>query len=209
MPATMPKERTVRVTMRAVLAGMLCTALLVAVTPYNDLYIGGTYVAGNHLPVGAFAVLLVFALVVNTFLRWWPGGRPFSSGELLTVWVMTLVSSGVPSSGLFRYVLGCVIAPHYFATPENEWASLLHPHLSTWLTPTDPAVVRGFYEGAESVPWAGWLRPILFWTPLLLLFYCAMFCMCAILRRQWVEHERFTFPLMAAPVAVALNPNPG
>ncbi len=205
----MPRGGTVRVTPRAVLAGVLSTALLVSVTPYNDLYIGGTYVAGNHLPIGAFGVLLLFALVVNPCLRWWPRGRPFSSGELLTVWVMTLVSSGVPSSGLFRYVLACVIAPHYFATPENEWARLLHPHLSPWLTPIDPAVVRGFYEGAESVPWAGWLRPILFWTPLLLLFYCAMFCMCAVLRRQWVEHERFTFPLMTAPMEVAVGPLPG
>ncbi|MBT7099733.1 hypothetical protein HN937_20325, partial [Candidatus Poribacteria bacterium] len=202
----MPKERTVRVTSRAVLAGALCTAALVAVTPYNDQRIVGTYIAGNHFPVGAFAVLLAFTLVVNPALRRWTRGRPFSSGELLTVWVMTLVSSGIPSSGLFRYLLSTMIAPRYFATPENEWAELLHPHLSGWFAPSDPDVVRDFYEGADRVPWVGWLRPILFWTPLILLFYLAMICMCALLRRQWVEHERFTFPIMKVPMEVTVEP---
>ncbi len=199
----------VRVTARALLTGVVCTAILVAVTPYNDEYILGTYVAGNHFPVGAFAVLLALALVVNPVLRRTRTGRPFSSAELLTVWVMTLVSSGIPSSGLYRYLLGSMIAPIYLATPENEWASLLHPHLSEWLTPSDPKVAEGFYEGADRIPWAGWAKPIAFWTPFILLVYVSMFCMCAILRRQWVEHERFTFPIMKVPMEAAGEPDAG
>jgi hypothetical protein len=205
----MTDKAAVRVTPRALLTGVFCTAALVAVTPYNDLYILGTYVAGNHFPVGAFAVLLALVLVVNPLLRRGRVGRPFSSAELLTVWVMTLVSSGVPSSGLFRYLLGSMIAPIYFATPENEWASLLHPHLSEWLTPLDPKLARDFYEGGDRVPWAGWVKPIIFWTPLILLVYLSMFSMCAILRRQWVEHERFTFPIMKVPMEVAGDPAAG
>ena len=40
-----------------------------AITPYNNFYIQGTKIAGNHFPLGSVLVLLVLTLGLNTILR--------------------------------------------------------------------------------------------------------------------------------------------
>ena len=60
-----------------------------------------------------------------------------------------------------------------------------------------------FYEGRPEggrFPWRQWLTPISRWLVFIALFYLAIFFMCAILRRQWVERERLQFPLARVPL---------
>ena len=90
------------VTRRAAALGLLAGALLCAVTPYNDNKIGATNLAGNQFPVGALFVLFLLAIPINAFLRRFAARFILTRPELLTVWTLILVASGIPSSGLMR-----------------------------------------------------------------------------------------------------------
>ena len=134
------------ITVRSVLIGMVAVICQCIATPYNDFHVGGTYLAGNHLPIAVVFVMLVFVLGVNTLLKRLKPGTELQGSELLIIWGMMLVASGIPSSGLMRYLVPLAVSPFYFATPENEWITLFHQHLPDWMVVKDPKAVFYFYE---------------------------------------------------------------
>ena len=191
------------ITARSVIIGMVAVICQCLATPYNDFHVGGTYLAGNHLPIAVVFVMLVFVLGINTLLKCLKPGTELRGSELLIIWGMMLVASGIPSSGLMRYLVPLAVSPFYFATPENEWITLFHQHLPDWMVVKDPKAVFYFYEklpDGDPIPWRAWVKPIVGWSAFVLIFYFVTICWTVILRKQWVEHERFTFPLVQLPV---------
>ena len=198
------------ITARSVLIGMLAVICQCLATPYNDFRVEGTYLAGNHLPIAVVFVMLVFILGINVFLKRLTPGRELQGSELLVIWGMMLVASGIPSSGLMRYLVPLAVSPFYFATPENEWITLFHQHLPDWMVVKDPKAVFYFYEqlpDGGQIPWRAWLKPIVGWSVFVLIFYFVTICWTVILRKQWVEHERFTFPLVQLPMEMFQPPS--
>jgi len=57
-------------------------------------------------------------------------------------------------------------------------------------------------------PWMAWTGPLVWWLILLFLFVILQFCVAALLRRQWVDHEKLLFPHVEILEAVAA-PGPG
>ena len=113
---------------------------------------------------------------------------------------------GLAPAGVFaaRFI-GTILTPFYYATPENDWHTLIQPHIADWLQPRDLAVMWPFYEGLEqgqSIPWAGWLPMFLHWAPLVWALFLAMIAVMAILRKQWNDYERLTYPLVQVPMAL-------
>ena len=69
---------------------------------------------------------------------------------------MMMVACALPTTGLVAYHLPILILGFYYATPENEWAEVILPHVPEWMAPRDPGAVRYFFEGlpdGEAVPW--------------------------------------------------------
>ena len=134
------------ITARSVVIGMVAVICQCLATPYNDFHVGGTYLAGNHLPIAVVFVMLVFVLGINTLLKRLKPGTELRGSELLIIWGMMLVASGIPSSGLMRYLVPLAVSPFYFATPENEWITLFHQHLPDWMVVKDPKAVFYFCQ---------------------------------------------------------------
>jgi hypothetical protein len=65
---------------------------------------------------------------------------------------------------------------------------------------TDAAALRGFYRGGEPVPVAAWLPQMVTWCGFLALLALTALCLAAIVRRQWVDRERLTFPTVFLPL---------
>ncbi|MBC8230389.1 hypothetical protein H8E77_12655 [bacterium] len=173
------------------------------ITPYNNHYVRNTYLASNHLPIGPLFIL-TFLIFFNLFLKKLISRISLSSSELTVIWCMMIVTASIPSKAFAEYLLPTLVGAYYFATPENEWAELFHQYLPDWLTPKNLVAARNFYEGAPdgNVPWAFWIEPLLLWMLFALLLYGTMFCLSTILRKQWVEHERITFPLVQLPAEI-------
>ena len=191
------------ITRRSVLLGFAVAGLLCAVTPYNDYVVENTFMAGNHFPVGAVAALLLLSALNLLFLR--IRGRAFlSAAELSVVYIVAMVTSGIPSSGLLRYLIPTLPTPYYFAGPGNRWQELIWGQIPPWLA-VSGAPADWFFEGMPEgarVPWAAWWTPLSRWLILVGAMWLMMICLAALVRRQWADHERLAFPLVQFPMEV-------
>ena len=186
--------------------GLLLIVVLCGVTAYNNYFLQNSKLSGNHLPVGSILALFFLAVFVNVPLKKFANHLAFSSSELIVIWVMLIVTLGIPSMGFLQFLLPTLVAISYFATPENDWSETLHHHIPEWLVISDRNAVRDFYEGVNQsgfIPWSIWLKPLCIWTLFALVFYFTTLCLSILLRKQWIEHERFSFPLVQIPLEIA------
>ena len=191
-------------TLRAVIAGLVGVLVLCIVTPYLDLVQQGSSIVANHLPIGVMFLFFVFLVFINPVLRWLRR-RAFSRSEIALALIMVMVASSVPSIGYATILLPLLVAPQYFATPENRWSSLFQQYIPSWFVPQGKDVVKPFYEGLaphHSIPWQAWLVPLTVWAVYALLFWGSYFFLGCLLRKQWIEHERLTFPLAQVPLDI-------
>lgn len=200
------------VSFRAVFIGLCCAALECLIAPYSDYVIRNVFLAGGHFPVGPFFVLTILILIVNVILKRINPKLALTPQELITIWCIMIVAAGIPSTGMMRYALGPMVGYKYFATPENEWEVLFHQYIPQWRVVRDEGAIKSFYEGistGESVPWGAWLTPLLAWTGYVLVLYFVMICLSTLLRKQWVEIEKCSFPLVQLPVEISRQQQSG
>jgi hypothetical protein len=191
------------ITRRSIVVGFVLACLLCAVTPYNDYVVENTFLAGNHFPVGAVAVLLLLS-ALNLLVRRFRGRAFLSGRELSVIYLLTMVTSGIPSSGLLRYLIPTLPTPTYFAGQGNQWDKTLWGHIPTWFGVTG-APANWFFEGVpegEAFPWAAWWGPLSRWLILVGAIWLLMICLAALVRKQWADRERLTFPLVQFPLEV-------
>ena len=191
------------VTLRAVLAGLLMALFIGLATPYTNMIIKGSLLAHNaNTPIALFTFFL-FVGVLNVALRLARRSWVFDPGELATVYIMAMLATAVPTVGFAEYLLPIIAGVHYYATPENQWAEIVHPHLPRWLIPQSEEASRGFYEGlpeGKPVPWELWVEPLIAWSILILAVFWVSACLMTILRKQWMEHEKLLYPLVQVAI---------
>lgn len=190
------------ITLRAVLLGLLLTALTDFWLHWAELVLGGrghTALAGTSTPVGAFSML--FALVIiNVILTRLAPRSVLRPTELLVIYTMMTVSTVISSSGGLHFIVPTITAAFYYANSSNVWASVFHRYIPRWMAQTDDGALYGFYVGNATVPWRVWLPQIGSWSLFIVLVALAGFCLVSILRRQWIDRERLTFPTVAVPL---------
>jgi len=194
------------VSARAIIIGLCFAALECLVAPYNDYVIRGVFLAGGHFPVGPLFVLTFLILVVNVILKKISPKIGLSPQELVTIWCIMIAAAGIPSTGMMRSAITTFVSYKYFATPENEWQSHFYQYIPDWRVVQDDGAVKSFYEGlslGESIPWKAWITPLFAWTIYTLTIYFVMICLSVLLRKQWVEIEKCTFPLVKLPVEMS------
>lgn len=218
------------ITWRSVLLGLLGVVFICGLTPFNDFVVNNTYLVGNFLPIGLLLFFIVFVMLVNAPLHLLAPRHAFSPGELSVALGMTLVSCGLPSSGLMRYLPSTLVGL-WNQTSNPDFRSLLSDmQLPAWMFPgttsgdplqwvSDPVnrhyMVRvpsqndSFIARWLLVPWRSWVAPALSWGALLACLYGAILCMGILVRRQWVENERLAFPLASIYLSLIEAPEPG
>jgi hypothetical protein len=188
---------------RAYLIGLAGTVLVDLWIHYAELVLGGTRghsaLANTSIPLGAFCALFVL-VIMNRGLRQTAPRLALSPAEMLVVYVMMTVATVLSSSGMLHFILPSAAAPVYFATPENHWAQLIRPYLKPWMAQMDPAALRGFYRGGEPIPFSAWLPQMATWCGFLVVLAFTALCLAALVRRQWVDRERLTFPTVFLPL---------
>jgi len=97
------------------------------------------------------------------------------------------------------------------ATPENKWEALFNPAVPKWLTVQDMSVLKGFYEGGETLYrphiLSAWAVPLAMWGLFILALLTVMLGMNVLVRRQWLEGEHMACPLVTLPVEIS-QPRP-
>jgi hypothetical protein len=198
-------------TWRSLPLAFVLAAGLVAITPYNDYVLGNTYIAGNHFPVGAVFSLLVLSLL-NFALYRARGRRLLTPREMAVVYIIIMVTSGIPSSGLLRYIIPSGTVPYYFANAGNRWNSLFWDYIPSWLAVSDHNAAFWFWEGLPAgahIPWMPWVNMLSHWAIFFVALWLVMFSLSALVRKQWADRERLTFPLVQFPLEVLRDDEAG
>lgn len=69
-----------------------------------------------------------------------------------------------------------LVRPDSLATPRGIWY-----------------VLKGY------VPWKQWMGPLAYWLSIILAVFFCLFGIGIVLRRQWADNERFSFPMVVIP----------
>jgi hypothetical protein len=193
------------VTFRSVAFGIGLAILVNSVVTYSEYELHASRMNLSHFPVALLALYTIGVLIARRI--------GFATAELAAVLAMGLVAAAIPTSGLLGFWLGVLATPYYFATPENRWVEMFHPHIPDWFAPRDyDRTIEWFYNGVppgESVPWTEWLIPLFWWLGLIAALILASLCLAAILRKPWVENERLVFPIAEAGMTLARTDRPG
>jgi len=195
-------------TWRAFIIGLLFVALLAWVEPFSSFIAPyGPWFSYSSFPSGAVVALVFLGVFANLGLRALRRSWAFSRQELLLVFCMVFVAAAIPCEGIGRYFFQMVAGPTYLSRrAEIPWAQEGGPIQAApegLLLDKDPMseASRRYYEGAGGrIPWRAWARPLAHWGAFLVPMYLAVFFLCGILRRQWVEVERLMFPLARVPL---------
>ena len=176
---------------------------------------------GGYLPLFALGTLVVMVLVGPVLSRL---GLRFSAGEKL--FVFSALAVALFSFRTSAFVVTLLPSPYNFATVENAFEKEFLPEVPPHLVPfqdTEDEQLSWFYRGLpekipaeaeedwnllrgelprEPIPWGRWVGPLAWWMGLFAAVWFAQFCLGAILRKQWLEHETLMLP--QAEVVLAL-----
>ena len=192
-------------TPRAFLLGIALVLCICMGAPYAIWFLGASEITWSFFPIGVGCPFLFLLLVNEALKRFRPSGA-LRSAELITIVVMGLVVTGIPIF-MVGFLLAIPTTPYYLASPENQWAELLIPHLPVWLIPDNSQnAMKWFFEALPAnapvpvgVLISAWIGPLFWWLSFVLALYFACFCVVVALRKQWIERERLAFPLMTVP----------
>ncbi len=127
-------------------------------------------------------------------------------GELLTVFSMLSLATAMAGVDFLSPLVTLMPHAFWFATPENGWQQSIWAFLPPWLTVRGPHALKGYYLGNSSLyRWENlrvWLLPITCWTAFILVLLWVMACCNTMLRAQWTEKERLTYPMVQLPLAM-------
>ncbi len=199
-----PQPVSEGLTVRAVALGMVLSVLVTLWTIHSAYVIHASFVTIAHLPIAAICPLVLVVLVLNPALKILDPVRALTRPEIIVIFFLVFTASAIPGWAFSTYALSVISGPHYFASAENRWVELFFDYLPAWLVVSDRGgAVTWFFEslpGGQAVPWQYWVVPLFWWGA----FYAAIFFVGAslmvILRKQWIEHERLTFPLAQVPL---------
>lgn len=150
-------------------------------------------------------ILAILALV-NSTLKRISGRLAFSSSEMLLIYTMASIGAALAGHDLIPNLVNTMTHAWRFATPENRWAETFIPYLPKWLSVSDPAVLKPLYEGRSSLYshgyWRFWLMPIVYWMMFIMVLVFVMMCINTLVRKQWMDRERLSFPIVQLPVSM-------
>ena len=196
--------------LRSLLLGLLLSLALCALCYANDTFLRVGMLVTHLLPAAAYGGLVLAVLVVNPLLRLC-GLRPFRGRELAVVLGLFLIACGLPDISLGKTLSNAAMWPLHLNRITPSWSQvgilgLLPQDMFCDLSLPDGdralnGFVAGLAQGSSSlspaaVPWRVWLRPALFWSPLVFSLLLAVFGLALVFHRQWSDHEQLPYPIV-------------
>ena len=147
---------------RAVVIGTL-------LLPANAYWIASGEATSTTVSLFFNIVFILFVLLLlNLLFKQIAPHAALNQGELLIVYVMLSISSGIAGLDMMRVLMAVLVGPFWYARPENEWAELFWRFIPNWIAVQDKEILKGFAEGESSFYVAqvarAWIAPILIWS---------------------------------------------
>ncbi len=190
------------VTPRALILGLILIPVMCFWNEYTEIVAEATDLAAMSLIIAVVFALFVL-LLINLFLKRFLPRFALSQAELMFVYIMQTCSIGISGIGRMQFLNTFTGNIFYYGTPENGWKQKLLPAVRPWLLP-DESVTKAFYSGQSNF-WTvehirGWIAPICVWSAYLAVMIWVMLCLNVLLRKQWMDRERLSFPIVQLPL---------
>ena len=193
-------------TPRAVALGLALAVVVNVFSLTSHYLLGYTHLTFAHIDLALLIPFLLGVMGPNILLKAYRPAWGLGSRELLFVFILGWVGFMVPTWGMSNYVVGIMASAEYHASPENQWRELFFPYLPDWLViGNELNANRDYYWGLPPdapVPWAAWIIPGFWWLSFFGGLLAVGVCFVILMRKQWVEHERLSYPLAQTAVVM-------
>ncbi len=205
----------------ALIVGLIFVFLSCIFTPYNNIRLQNSPVAGGHFPLASFACLFLTLVVINPILSRLNRKWRFHFHELLLMWAMVTVGTGIAYTGLMRTFIINITTAGWFSASSSEMGQMLLSLLPKSIFPNDPEMIRTLYSGLNGgpdmtwgevlrhIPWSAWILPMAWWGLFIVLVYIAMLGLVGLFSHQWIENEKMNFPLLRVPETLSREADNG
>ncbi len=193
------------ITWRAVLLGLF--AVVINTYWVTVVEVRWYSLDGSCLPIFITPVFILLVLILlNGVVQWLAPHHALTTTELIVVYVMVFISETLSGHDMLQNLFGQMNHAHWFDSPSNRWRELFLDYIPRWLAVTDRAALTGFYQGNSSpFSWLvlrEWLVPLSVWGAFVVVLGIWMLCFVALVRRQWMEHEKLVYPIVQLPAAM-------
>lgn len=196
------------ITLRALLIGAILIPVNVLWMVHVEYVRYSDNVSTSALFFNAIFVLLVLLLGNWALGRVLPAIR-LARGEMLTVYVMVVVSMGLAGHDQMQILFSTIHFAVARASEQNGWTASILPNLPQHLVPPVGEAVRDLYRGQTTLyspeHYLIWIKPLAWWSAFILALVWVMMCLSSIFRKQW-EAERLTYPIAEIPLQLT-DPN--
>jgi hypothetical protein len=196
------------VSLRALLLGLLFTIpntywITVVEVRWYDL-------DGTSLPLFITPIFFLFWLVVLNQLvkRIFPRSPRLllSQAEMLTIYIFLVIGTLVAGHDMFQNMFGSIAHADRYTTPENHWKDQFFAFLPKFWVVRDPVALKGYYQGSvnpyDPKYWGPFVAPLLRWGLFTGTLIGICLCINILIRSQWSDHERLSFPIVQLPLAL-------
>jgi len=199
------------ITFRGLLIGLVFVALTCVVVTYAELVLKEIQIGFLQMPPAVIGMFF-FMILLNRGMRSVSKRLALSASEMMMIYVMMLVAAMISSRGVMEKVIPLLVTVNYYSDSSNMWSETFGPYIKKWMVAFDPdgpnqqPVAKLFFEGlrnGEQIPWQAWAVPLTMWAVLVGLVIFAFLCLASMLRKQWVDNEKLTFPLVQLPLELA------
>jgi len=196
------------VTLRALVIGLILIPPNCYWVVQSEAVWGTTYLTIVSLFFNVIFTLLVL-VGFNALCKQFAPRAALKQGELLTIYVMLCLGSSVAGNNLLENLVISLGHAFWFATPENEWSELFFRYVPDWMAVKDKTALRGFYEGDSSFHLTEhisvWLKPLALWGSFAIVLIFTLLCVTALIREQWTEREKLSYPIIQLPLELTRN----
>ncbi len=136
-----------RITVRSLVAGTLLAGVFAVLTVYfenrRDIVVTATQIA-----VLPYLLLIGIILAINPLLRLIRVIRPFTTVEILLIFIMGSVSAGIPTFGLASQLVPAISSVYneHWNSEQSEWNRYVAPYIDDSFLVSE----EGIYEAAQA-----------------------------------------------------------
>jgi len=230
---------------RAIVLGLVGVVLALAWVEYSELVTPTSQMSESTPPIPAIMLVATIAGISLLALRLSVrasqsaraagkvaarllSGLSLGRSELVAVYLFLIVACALPSVGIVRLILPCLMGVQYFGQSSNHYDEMSRFIPRQW-APVEGEAVRTFWEGAatdpppsamglvpivgpalegahrffaqsRAVPWGEWGVPFGVWSLYFAVYFLTSFCLVTVFRRKWSEEDRLQFPIASMTV---------
>ena len=194
-----------KITWRSILIALILTPINIWwVTEYEICIDAGSSTTLSIFYTSVFTLLILVG--INSLIRRFRPATALSQAELLVIYILLNVTASVCSHDYMQVFMSTMCYPVRYATAENNWYNLIINRIPDWAIVKDKETVAAFYIGNDNFfQWKyfqHWLRPLCIWGSFMMVMFYVFLCLNTILRKQWSESEKLSYPLISMPLEI-------